>query len=117
MTCLLARNDLPEEYVIMGLKSISKLSRQRNVALEIDLDALKNLGPKSRLEAMKQLLGLVYSYNRIKPTKLPFKNTPNREDIEKFLFPCVLKYNEEVSLIIKRYEELVANTKSKEVIL
>ncbi len=113
--CLLSREDIPEEYIIVGLKSISKLSRQRNILVDVDFQALKSLGPKSRLDAMKQLLGMMDKY-RANGFEFPFKTTPTREEVEQFLFPCSMKYTEEVSLIVKKYEELVNKTKSKEVI-
>lgn len=105
--CLLSRNDIQEKHIIKGLKSLSKLSRQRATEVKIDFNMLKNLGPKSRLDAIKQLLGMNLGYldpNRV----IPFKEMPTKEDIETFLFPCSLKYNEEVSRIIERYENIIA---------
>ena len=126
---LLRRTDINEKYTIKGLKALSKLSKQRNVNIKIDFDMLKHLGPKGRLDAMKQLLGMfdkhfkwqqqhhpsanydIYHYKCRKPKEvtyeLPFKKIPEREDIEIFLFPCSLKYNSEVVAMMKRYDELV----------
>lgn len=106
--CLLSRSDLGEEYTMKGLKSISKLSRQRNIAVKIDFEALKNLGPRSRLDAMKQLLGIsngYYSGNK----NIPFQVIPSKDDVASFLFPCSIKYNEEVSKVLKIFEELTKN--------
>jgi len=111
--CLLSRQDIQEEYVILGLKSLSKLSRQRK-PMEVDFFALKSLGPRSRLDAMKQLLGLTQLYG-VYLEVLPFKVIPTKEEIEEFLFPCSIKYNDEVSSVMKRYEELVKKPKIKEV--
>lgn len=113
--CLLSREDVPEEYIVVGLKSLSKLSRQRNIVADVDFQALKTLGPRSRLDAMKQLLGMIDKY-RANGFEFPFKTTPTREEVEQFLFPCSMKYTEEVSLIVKKYEELVNKTNNKEVI-
>ena len=133
---LLSRMDVQDKYTLKGLQSISKLSRQRNVEVKIELSMLENLGPRSRLEAMKQLLGMFDAYvqykkqmddyqkqngqqnyyrsnyveqklkNKSKEYTLPFKTVPQKEEIEKFLFPCALKYNEEVSNLLKRYNQL-----------
>lgn len=108
--CLLSRPDVGEEYIILGLKALSKLSKQRDVPVEIDFFALKTLGPRSRLDAMKQLLGLAQAYRRNKRESLPFKVIPTKEEMEEFLFPCCIKYNDEVSSIIQRYVELVNKT-------
>jgi hypothetical protein len=129
----LGRQDINEKYTLIGIKSLSKLSRQRNLDVKIDLEMLGNLGPKARLDAMKQLLGMFDKYyqfvvkndspkyhnsyryeymkkklkSKYKDYQMPFTKMPNREDIEKFLFPCSLKYNKEVVLLIKRFEELL----------
>jgi len=135
---LLHRNDIPDKYTIIGLKSISKLSKQRNINIQIDFNMLKHLGPKGRLDAMKQLMGMFDKYYQFKREQearqsannlsyqnyynshkerqlkinakkfnFPFKEIPKREDIERFLFPCSLKYNDEVVSMIKRFDELV----------
>ena len=135
---LLRRTDISEKYTIKGLKALSKLSKQRNVDIKIDFDMLKHLGPKGRLDAMKQLMGMFdkyfkwqqenlpnaatyydkYYYNRRKPKEvtyeLPFKKMPEREDIEIFLFPCSLKYNSEVVAMMKRYNDIVGSLKTEE---
>lgn len=128
---LLRRTDICEKYTIKGLKALSKLSKQRDVEIQIDFDMLKHLGPKGRLDAMKQLMGMFdkyykfiqenknvssrnYSYNwkekqlkrSSKEFNLPFKEMPKREDVERFLFPCSIKYNDEVVAMIDRFNEL-----------
>ena len=113
--CLLSRPDIQEEYVILGLKALSKLSKQRELPVEVDFFALKTLGPRSRLDAMKQLLGISQTYNKYRKDELPFKIIPTKEEVEEFLFSCAIKYNDEVSSVVKRYEELVNKPKSKEV--
>lgn len=141
---LLCRNDIPDKYTITGLRSISKLSKQRNIDIQIDFDMLKHLGPKGRLDAMKQLMGMFdkyyqfkrdqaarmknnpnynnysYSYNKERKLKskagtfnLPFKEVPKREDIERFLFPCSLKYNDEVVSMIERFDELIGQKEER----
>jgi len=127
---LLRRTDIDEKHTLKGLKALSKLSKQRDVEIKIDFDMLKHLGPKGRLDAMKQLMGMFdkyykwnqkylnatasgssYYYNRRQPKEkefnLPFKEIPNKDDVELFLFPCSLKYNDEVVAMMKRYNELV----------
>lgn len=127
---LLKRDDVEEKYTITGLKSLSKLSKQRNLDIKIDFNTLKHLGPKGRLDAMKQLMGMFDKYYKFKKEKqnnnsyyygwkekqlkknskeysLPFKEVPNKEDIETFLFPCSIKYNEEVVNMIERFKELI----------
>lgn len=112
--CLLSRSDINEKYTLKGLKALSKLSTQRDVNIKIDFQMLKHLGPKSRLDAMKQLLGMLgnyYSYQN-KTKEHPFKKLPQKSEVETFLFPCSLKYNDQVVELIKRYDEL---TRQKEV--
>ena len=135
---LLRRNDIEEKYTIKGLKSISKLSKQRNLNIKIDFNMLSNLGPKGRLDAMKQLLGMFdgyykykvkqeeyyknnpnahrYSYGswreeqlkrKSKSFGLPFTEIPKKEDVESFLFPCSIKYNDQVIAMMARFNELV----------
>jgi hypothetical protein len=141
---LLTRGDVKDEYMLGGLKAISKLSRQRNIDVKIDIKLLENLGPKSRLDAMYQLLGMLdayvkyqtqmeasrknnpnsytgYSYYeqklkaRSKEYTLPFKEIPSKEEIEKFLFPCALKYNSEVSELVERYDKLFGQVTEKKI--
>ncbi|KKM69027.1 hypothetical protein LCGC14_1454950 [marine sediment metagenome] len=128
---LLRRTDISEKFTIKGLKALSKLYKQRDVEIQIDFDMLKHLGPKGRLDAMKQLMGMFdkyyqfvqknkddtsrdygYSYRErrlkrnAKEYNLPFKEMPKREDVERFLFPCSLRYNDEVVAMIGRFNEL-----------
>lgn len=106
--CLLSREDIDEKYTLKGLKALSKLSRQRSVSVKIDFDMLKHLGPKARLDAMKQLLGMIDKYAG-NEDRLPFTNIPNREEVETFLFPCSLKYNEQVVELIEKFDQLTAS--------
>lgn len=125
---MLKRTDIKEKYTLKGLKSLSKLSKQKDMDIKIDFDMLKNLGPKARLDAMKQLMGMFDEYYKFKQTQspsqygyswkekrlkskaktysLPFNEMPNRSEIETFLFPCALRYNEEVKAMVKRFDEL-----------
>jgi len=129
---LLKRNDISEKYTLKGLKALSKLSKQRELNIQIDFDTLKHLGPKARLDAMKQLMGMFDKYYQFKQTvkpsnysygynykerrlkskakeySLPFKTVPKKEDIERFLFPCCLKYNDEVVSMMQRFDELTS---------
>lgn len=105
--CLLSRNDVNEKYTLKGLKSLSKLSRQRSIETKIDFSMLGNLGPKARLDAMKQLLGMLDSYYAMKQTDNPFTKTPSRDEVEEFLFPCSLKYNEQVVELMSEFDKLI----------
>ena len=137
----LKRGDLPEKYVLKGVKALSKLSSQKSFDNKIDFNILAKLGPSGRLKAMQQLLGLFdryyqkmiyyknvrpddYYYNRYKSyyesfgkRSMPFKQVPTKEEMEKFLFPCSIKYNDKVSQLMEKYEELlktIAEEKDKE---
>lgn len=100
---LLSRNDIGEEYIVKGLKAISKLSKQKNIDIKIDFDMLERLGPRARLDAMKQLVGLCSGK---KIGELPFKKVPDEDEVKKFLFPCAMKYNEEVKQLVDKFNEL-----------
>jgi len=136
LVTFLKRSDIKEKYTLKGLKALSKLSKQRELDIKIDFNALENLGPKSRLDAMKQLLGMFDKYYQFKQTNvdtnsygyrwkerrlkntakeygLPFTTIPNRSDIEKFLFPCSLKYNDEVVAMVNRFDELISKQGEK----
>lgn len=102
---LLSRDDVSEKYMLCGLKAVSKLSRQKNFSIKIDFSMLEKLGPKSRMDAMKQLLGIAGFY-RTKHIDLPFKSTPSIDDVKTFLFPCSIKYNTEVIDLVDRFSEL-----------
>ena len=130
---------LPESYVIAGLKAMSNLTRQRAIDFKIKFSSLECLGPRGRLDAMKQLLGALDEYfifmqndydpnsqyswwqdrkkyklkRKSKAFNIPFETMPTREEVEKFLFPCALKYNDEVVLVMKRYDE-ITEIKEKE---
>jgi hypothetical protein len=133
MASMLKRTDIPEKYTIKGLKALSKLSKQRDVNIEVDFEMLKHLGPKGRLDAMKQLMGMFdkyyqfkqqnknvstrgYGYNwkerrlkrNAKEYSMPFKEVPSRDEIERFLFPCSIKYNDEVVSMIERFDEFIS---------
>lgn len=153
---LLNRSDIKDEYILAGLKSLSKLSSQRDIDHKIDFKLLEKLGPRGRLDTMKHLFGLLdyeyqnlksshkaaleeqvrrqsntspnsgnrYSYHRsyscyLDPSYyenkmrelarqyMPFKKMPSKQDIDKFLFPCSLKYNEEVKTLVERYDDII----------
>jgi len=114
---LLNRADTPEKYIIAGLKALSKLSKQRDIKVKIDFKTLEHLGPKSRLDAMKQLMGIMSNWYRMKQTELPFIENPTKESVEKFLFPCSFKYNEEVSKLLKRFDEITNHSNQKDWII
>jgi len=130
-TIFLKRGDLLEKYIVMGVKSLSKISSQKNIDIKLDFNILSKLGPSSRLKAMKQLLGMFdrYYINMIYyqtiyhdqymaekwkkkfetcgKTNIPFKNIPTKEEVAQFLFPCSIKYNDEVSKLVAKYEYLL----------
>ena len=107
--CLLNRDDVGEKYIISGLKAIAKLTTQKKVKTKINFSILGHLGPRSRLDAMKHLMGLLYWYydSRKDTYQLPFTTVPTREEIAEFLFPCSIKYNSEVIGLMERYDELI----------
>jgi hypothetical protein len=138
--CLLQRSDISnDKYILLGLRALSKLSSQRKINVKIDLSSLSKLGPKSRLDAMKQLLGmfdeyLIFMKNKKhdpvfanyygldyksnherslerefknKNYELPFKEIPTREQVQLFLFPCMIKHNEEVAELMKRFDDMI----------
>ena len=72
------------------------------------------MGPKSRLNAFKQLLNLskYYSFNK---DEIPFRVIPTTDEVRKLLFPCSIKHNEEVAAIVAKYE-LLSKKPLKEVI-
>lgn len=109
--CILNREKVPEKYVVKGLKALSKLTKQRDIKVKIDFESLGHLGPKSRLDAMKHLVGIINKWNR-NTSELPFKKVPTKDDIRKFLFPCSMKYNDEVTVLLERFDEL-SNPKPK----
>lgn len=109
---LLSRDDVDEKYTLKGLRSLSKLSKQRSVKSKVDFKMLGHLGPKARIDAMRQLLGMLSSYNKQKDNN-PFTDIPNHEEVEAFLFPCSLKYNDQVVELIKEFDNLVNNTLKK----
>lgn len=120
---LLKRKNIKEKYLIKGLKSLSKLSKQRDLDIKIDINSLEYLGPRARLDTMKQLLGIskLYLNNShcrkafYSPSKnhLPFDPIPDKSELEKFLFPCSLKYNEEVKTLLGRFDELMMSLMPK----
>lgn len=133
--CLLKRDNIPAKYMPKALKSLGKLTRQKKIGVKIDFESLQGLGPRERLNVMQQLLGTYdryyklmsyykaagqnnsYYYNRYEEyykkygvqNEFPFKEIPNKDDVERFLFPCSLKYNKEVNEIMARYNELIAS--------
>lgn len=104
--CLLSRSDISDDYMLQGLKSLSKLSKQRTINIKLDFNMLGKLGPKARLDAMKQLLGLFSKWYAKKTSVLPFKTMPNKEEVANFLFPCSVKYNKEVSDVLQKFDEI-----------
>ena len=107
---LLLRSDVEDKYTIEGLKALSKLSTQKDLQeVSLDFNKLSVLGPKSRLDAMKQLFGVAQKF-KSRGWKLPFKTIPTKEDVDKFLFPCSLKYNEEVLKITKEFNDLIQHS-------
>lgn len=104
--CLLSREDVDEKYTLKGLRALSKLSKQRSVKSKVDFKMLGHLGPKARIDAMRQLLGMLSSYNKQKDNN-PFVDVPSRDEVETFLFPCSLKYNDQVVELIKEFDSLV----------
>ena len=105
IACILNRDGISEKYVVMGLKALSKLTKQRNIMVKLDFNALEHLSPKGRLEAMRHLMGIINKWGS-RPKELPFKTMPTKYDIERILFPCSMKYNEEVTNLLKRFDEI-----------
>lgn len=99
---ILLTREVEDEYTLAGLKAISKLSKQKNIDIKIDFDMLKHLGPRARLDAMKQLTGIMNKWGR-HHKNLPFKQVPEKEDVELFLFPCSVKYNQEVIELVEHF--------------
>lgn len=97
--CLLSRNDIAEDFTLNGLRSISKLKARHSVQKTIKLDVLKNLGPRGRLDAIKHL-----TYEMLNNNFVLLDPMPTKEELQAFLFPCVLKYNDEVVRAIQEYE-------------
>lgn len=102
-SCLLTRNDINDDYTLKGLKSIAKLKAKHTVQKTIKLEMLKNLGPRSRLDAVKHLL-----YEMLQGST-PIDPIPTKEELQEFLFPCVLKYNDEVIRAIQEFEYALKN--------
>lgn len=137
---LLQRSDIPNEFIIKGLRALSKVSQPREIKGKFDLENLKYLGPKARLKVMKHLMGINCPYYQFKKERkenpndryylsadrthrlqrralrvsFPFKEIPKREDLELFLFPCTMHYNEDVIEILERFDTLKNKQISKE---
>jgi len=107
ITSLLLTREVDDEYIIAGLKAMSKLSKQKNINVKIDFNMLKHLGPRARLDAMKQLTGIIQKW-KARKTELPFKKIPTEEDVKLFLFPCSIKYNPEVTELIEHFHNLTS---------
>lgn len=101
--CLLSRSDISDEYTLKGLKSISKLKAKHTVQKTIKLEMLRQLGPRGRLDAINHLLYEVLHGS------VPLDPMPTKEELQEFLFPCALKYNDEVIKAIQSYEYAVKN--------
>lgn len=99
---ILLTREVEDEYTLAGLKAVSKLSKQKNINIKIDFDMLKHLGPRARLDAMKQLTGIMSKWGRTHKN-LPFKSIPEKKDVELFLFPCSIKYNQEVIELVEHF--------------
>jgi len=107
---LLSRQDIKEEYILVGLKALGKLKNPKQIAVRIKIEMLKRLAPKSRLEAVKQIIGYAENdwrkqnwYNR-KPA-VEFEITPTKEEFSELLFPCSIQFNEQVSKIVQHYDK------------
>jgi hypothetical protein len=127
----LKRKDLSARYVLRGIKALSKLTTQKDIEVEVDFTLLGKLGPVGRLQAMQQLLGMYDGYYRYYQSRqriygesyytnhakqlyeeygrhrLPFKVMPTREEVELFLFPCSIRYNERVIKLMEKWDDLV----------
>lgn len=104
---LLTRTDISEDYIVKGLKALSKLSKQRSVNIKFKFNVLNKLGPKQRLEVMKQVVGLYTKWYQKQPQSLPFIDTPTKEEVKDFLFPCSFKYNTEVTEIVDKFDNII----------
>jgi hypothetical protein len=113
---LLSRQDIKDEYIIVGLKALSKLKNPKNVAVKIKLDTLKRLAPKSRLEVVKHLIGFSnkYYYRHWYNSRPPvaFEVTPTKEELSELLFSCSLLFNDEVVKVVAHYDTYLARLKA-----
>ncbi len=67
ISVLLLKKNVGEKYSLKGLKSLAKLSKQRDINVKINFAQLESLGPRGRLDAIKQLMGMYdeyYKYNK-----------------------------------------------------
>ncbi|MFA5024263.1 MAG: hypothetical protein WC523_04865 [Patescibacteria group bacterium] len=134
---LLQRSDVSDRYILSGLKALSKLQSQKKLPIKIDFKLLEKLQPNGRLKAMQQLLGMFdryyismkhyekwypnqYRHGQAKDNfknygiqELPFKEIPSKEDMDKFLFPCSLKFNDKVSALMGKYELFLESINNK----
>jgi len=97
--CLLSRNDIAEDFTLNGLRSLSKLKARHSVQKTIKLEIFKNLGPRGRLDAISHL-----TYEMLNNNFVLLDPMPTKDELQVFLFPCVLKYNDEVVRVIQEYE-------------
>ena len=133
--CVLCRNDITPEYIMVGIKALSKLTTQRDVVVKLEFGLLHRLGPRDRLLAIRQLFGMlgstyrnwmwlknsgyVESYRRqafkekydrfVAEYVSPFVTNPTKDEFGELVFACSIKKSEEVSEILNRYDELILN--------
>lgn len=118
-TLLLERDDIDEKYILPALRSQSRLKTKGNVKTKIKFDMLKRLTPKGRLEIVKHLTGFNKRYSYYSKYKVAeFERMPTKEELAEVLFACSMEYTQEVSEIVKYYDdnyvELLKQRKEKE---
>jgi hypothetical protein len=115
---LLARKDIKEEFVLKGLKALGKLKNPKNISVKISIDMLKKLGPKSRLEVIKHLIGYSKSWRRrnlyLRKPPVEFETTPTKEELGELLFSCSIELNDQVSAVVSYYDSYLARIKQLE---
>ncbi len=93
---LLCREVSPQ-YTLIGLKSLSKLSKFKKIHTKIDFQLLNELKPDSRLDAL----------NHLTTNPLPFKMIPKRTEMEKLMFSTSFKQFKKVSAILSRFDKII----------
>jgi hypothetical protein len=105
---LLTRPDISEQYMLIGLRALTKLKNPKTVRAKIKYDSLKKLGPKGRLEVVKHLIGFSKNWrNRNWYMQLPpveFEITPTKEQFSELLYSCSMLYNDQVVETVSYYD-------------
>lgn len=110
---LLERQDISEEYILIGLKALGKLKDTKQVRVKIKTELLKRLSPKGRLDVIKHLIGYNTRYYWRYHNKLPaeFEVPPTKEELGELLFSCSMKYYNQVSAVLQYYNTYLERLK------